>query len=526
MGFALKKPQDEPGAAWPAIMVGLFAAFAGILYGYDTGTISGIQTMPYWVEQFDHPSESKISLIVSILSVGTFFGALAAGQLADITGRKWGIILSAMIPFNLGVALQVAATEQNLFIAGRAFAGFGVGLVSVQIPMYQAETLPAWIRGFVIGSYQLCITIGLLLASLINYGTKDRDDSGAYRIPLGIQFAWSLILCGGLFFLPETPRFLIKKGKDQQAIKSLTFLRRLPADHPALVGEYDEIKGNWDHERSLGNASYLECFQGNIGKRTITGITLQSLQQLVGVNFIFYYGTSYFASNPTSGLPSAFILSVITNVINVISTFPGLYAVDKFGRRFVLLTGALGMGISQYIVAACGAGTSSSNSASQTAQFAFVCIYIFFFASTFGPCAWVVTGEIFPLKYRAKCISLTTAANWFFNWLLAFITPYLEGTTYANLSSNVFWIWGGFCWIAAVFVYFMIYETKDMSLEQVDELYENCSSARKSPDYHAAARRFSSVAGGGVSSGYAMDAGKEKGGDVSPAEKSEVVRNA
>ncbi|KAI7082643.1 putative transporter [Hortaea werneckii] len=518
MGFGLQKPTDEPGAAWPAIMVGMFAAFAGILYGYDTGTISGIQTMDYWKKEFDNPSEDKISLIVSILSVGTFFGALAAGLLADWTGRRWGIILSAAIPFNLGVALQTAATEQKMFIAGRAFAGFGVGLVSVQIPMYQAESLPKWIRGFVIGSYQLAITIGLLLASLVNYGTENRDDSGSYRIPLAIQFAWSIILCVGMFILPETPRFLIKVGKEQQAIRSLQFLRRLPADHPGLVGEFEEIQGNWEYEKSLGNASYIECFQGNLGKRTITGIVLQSLQQLVGVNFIFYYGTSYFSQNPNSGLPNAFILQVITNVVNVVTTFPGLYAIDKFGRRFVLLAGALGMGICQYIVAACGVATTQDNSASQGAQFAFVCIYIFFFASTFGPGAWVVTGEIFPLKARAKCLSMTTAANWFFNWLLAFITPYLEGEQYANLGSNVFWIWGGFCWIAVFFVYFMIYETKDMTLEQVNELYETVRFAPKSVGYHAATRRFSSVAADGS---QLPPPGKDSQED---SEKSEIVK--
>lgn len=126
------RPSNEKGAAWPAILVGLFAAFGGILYGYDTGTISGIQTMPYWIEEFDNPNAGRIALIVSILSVGTFVGALAAGIMADITGRRWGIILSAMLPFNLGVALQTAATSQPLFIAGRFFAGLGVGLISAQ----------------------------------------------------------------------------------------------------------------------------------------------------------------------------------------------------------------------------------------------------------------------------------------------------------------------------------------------------------------------------------------------------------
>lgn len=154
--------------------------------------------------------------------------------------------------------------------------------------MYQAETLPSWIRGFVIGSYQLCITIGLLLAALVNYATKNRDDTGSYRIPLAIQFAWSIILCFGFLFLPETPRWLVKKNRPEQAAKSLQFLRRLEADHPALQRELSEIEASYEYELSLGTASYLECFKGTIGKRTWTGIGLQSLQQLVGVNFIFY----------------------------------------------------------------------------------------------------------------------------------------------------------------------------------------------------------------------------------------------
>ncbi|UDD56932.1 hypothetical protein AFCA_004452 [Aspergillus flavus] len=487
------RPSNEKGAAWPAILVGLFAAFGGILYGYDTGTISGIQTMPYWIEEFDNPNAGRIALIVSILSVGTFVGALAAGIMADITGRRWGIILSAMLPFNLGVALQTAATSQPLFIAGRFFAGLGVGLISAQIPMYQSETLPKWIRGAVVGSYQLCITIGLFLAAIVNWATQHRPDSGSYRIPLAIQFAWALILvgspydkAGGLFFLPETPRFLIKKGNDTQALRSLVFLRRLSADDPDLLAEMEELKNNWEYEKSIGSASYLECFKGTAGKRTITGIILQSLQQLVGINFIIYYGTSYFAEN-VQGLPDSFILQVIVNSINVVMTLPGLWAIDRFGRRPVLLTGALGMGVSQYIVAACGAATPTSNFTSQCAH---ELALTHAKASTFGPCAWVVTGEIFSLQTRAKGLSMTTAANWFFNWLLSYITPYLTGALNPT-QSNVFWIWGSFCWIAFVFTFTMIYETKGLSLEQVNELYESVSKAWRSANYRSELRRMS-----------------------------------
>jgi MFS family permease len=152
--------------------------------------------------------------------------------------------------------------------------------------MYQSETLPKWIRGIVVGCYQLCITIGLFLAAIVSYATRNRTDSGSYRIPLAIQFAWALILSIGLAFLPETPRYLVKVGKDTKALKSLVFLRRLPADSPHILSELEEIKANYEYEKSLGTASYVECFRGNMGKRTLTGITLQSLQQLVGINFI------------------------------------------------------------------------------------------------------------------------------------------------------------------------------------------------------------------------------------------------
>ena len=158
MGIALKKPDDIPGKSWPAICIGLFVAFGGVLFGYDTGTIGGILAMPFWVQGFSTGyidpdtgraaiSPSEDSLIVSILSAGTFFGALMAAPTADILGRRYGLMASCAIVFNLGVILQTAATEQPMFIAGRFFAGLGVGLISAMIPLYQSETSPKWIRG-------------------------------------------------------------------------------------------------------------------------------------------------------------------------------------------------------------------------------------------------------------------------------------------------------------------------------------------------------------------------------------------
>ncbi|KAI1404212.1 hexose transporter [Hypoxylon fuscum] len=495
--FAIRKPEEEAGKAWPAILIGLFVAFGGVLFGYDTGTISGILAMDYWMNLFStgyrntqghlDVSPSQSSAIVSILSAGTFFGSLGSPFLADNIGRRLSLIVSTVV-FIVGVIFQTAATALPLFLAGRFFAGFGVGLVSALIPLYQSETAPRWIRGAIVGAYQFAITIGLLLAAVVDYATKDRQDTGSYRIPIAVQFAWAIILIGGMLILPETPRYLIKKGQHDRAAQALSQLRRIPATHPAIEAELREIQANHDYEMSIGSAGYLDCFRGPMLKRQLTGMALQGLQQLTGINFIFYYGTQYFKN---SGIQDSFTIQVITSCINVVSTLPGLYAVDKLGRRPLLLWGAVGMAVSQFLVAMLGTLTTGQdvagniivyNVAAQKAGIAFICLYIFFFASTWGPLAWVVTGEIFPLKHRAKGLSMTTATNWLLNWAIAYATPYLVnyGEGYANLQSKIFFIWFACCFLCISFVYFFIYETKGWSLEEVDELYSEVSSARKS----------------------------------------------
>jgi len=490
MGIALKKPDDVAGSAWPAIIIGLFVAFGGVLFGYDTGTISGILAMDYWQRQFstapDHQTTAgQESLIVSILSAGTFFGALSAAPVGDYLGRRLGLMVSAGIVFNLGVILQTAATAIPMFVAGRFFAGLGVGLVSALVPMYQSETSPKWIRGTIVGAYQLAITIGLFLAAIVNNATGTRNDTGSYRIPIAVQFLWAIIICVGLLFLPETPRYLVKRDKHEKAAKALGRLRRLDTSHPQLVEELGEVEANHRYEMSISKASYIDCFKGTIGKRLLTGCGLQALQQLTGVNFIFYYGTQYFKN---AGFQDPFVIQVITNCVNVASTFPGLYMVEKLGRRNLLLIGAIGMCVCQFIVAITGTVAGTSDLPAQQAAIAFVCIYIFFFASSWGPVAWVVTGELFPLKVRAKCLSMTTATNWLLNWAIAYSTPYMVDPEFANLQSKVFFVWGSFCFVCIAFVWFMIYETKGLALEEVDELYGIVTKAWKSRAYRPQVR--------------------------------------
>ena len=288
-----------------------------------------------------------------------------------------------------------------------------------------------------VAGYQFCITIGILLASCVIYATEKREDSGSYRIPIGIQFLWAIILAGGLFFLPDSPRYFVKRGNIEAARRALQVLRGQPAESEYIQAEVAEIVANEEYERQLIPAtswfgSWANCFSGGLGhqksnlRRTILGTSLQMMQQWTGVNFIFYYSTPFLQS--TGAIDNPFLISLIFTLVNVCSTPISFYTVEKFGRRTILLFGALGMLICQFLVAIIGvtvgfnktttnaAGVSVANNISAVnAQIAFIAIFIFFFASTWGPGAWIVIGEIFPLPVRARGVALSTASNWLWN---------------------------------------------------------------------------------------------------------------
>ena len=434
-----------------AYLMCAFAAFGGIFFGYDTGWMGGVLAMPYFIRQHTgleypvdkfgtdttspaykaynsafHISARDQSLMTSILSCGTFFGAIAAGDIADFIGRRPTIILGSGI-FSVGCILQTASTTLPVMVVGRLIAGLGVGFISAIIILYMSEIAPKKVRGALVSGYQFCITIGILLANCVVYATQKRDDTGSYRIPIGVQFLWAIILATGLFLLPESPRFFVKKGKLEAAAKALATVRGQPIDSDYIQDELAEIIANHEYEMQvIPQTTYLQgwanCFHGSILqgssniRRTILGIVLQMMQQLTGINFIFYFGTVFFTSLGTISNP--FLISLVTTLVNVLSTPLSFYIVERFGRRRILIIGAAGMVIAQFIVGIIGvtAGAPEKNNQSAVkAMIAFICINISFFATTWGPSAWVVIGEIFPLPIRSRGVGLSTASNWFWN---------------------------------------------------------------------------------------------------------------
>jgi sugar porter (SP) family MFS transporter len=290
-----------------------------------------------------------------------------------------------------------------------------------------SEIAPRKVRGALVSGYQFCITIGILIANGVVYATKYREDSASYRIPIGIQFLWALILAIGLFFLPESPRYFVKKGRLDDAAKALASVRGQPTDSEYIQAELAEIIANHEYELSVIPSttwlgSWAACFKGSIFKgssnlrRSILGILMQMMQQLTGINFIFYFGNVFLTSLGTIHNP--FLISILSALINTLCTPLAFYAVDKWGRRTLLIWGSIGMITAQFIIGIVGVTAGkleAHNNAAVSSMIAFIMINVAIFSFTWGPVAWVVIGEIFPLPMRSRGVGLATASNWMWN---------------------------------------------------------------------------------------------------------------
>lgn len=477
-------PGAQKQSTLMSIAVGVFAAVGGFIYGYDTGLINSLSEMEYVRHNFasNHVSftAKETSLITAILSLGTFFGALSAPLLSDTIGRRYTIIIATFIVFIVGNICQVASAGIPLLCVGRFITGLSVGMISAVVPLYQAEASPKFVRGAIISTYQWAITWGLLVSSAVSQGTQSKKSSASYRVPIGLQFAWSLVLGAGMIFLPESPRFYIRKDDLNSAAKSLSTLRRVPQDDPALIEELVEIKASHDYELSFGSYSFMDCFRDGEGrphqlKRLATGVILQALQQCSGINFIFYYGVNFLSR---TGVSKSYLISFVTYAVNVCATIPGIMLVEIIGRRKLLIGGGSIMVLSNLIIAIVGVTTNSV--IANKIMIAFVCLFIASFAASWGPVVWVYSGELFSLGVRGKSVAITAATNWLVNFVFAYITPYLvdTGNHTAALGTKIFFIWGGFNLIGVIFVYFAVFETKGLSLEEINELYRECPNAR------------------------------------------------
>ncbi|TFK42071.1 general substrate transporter [Crucibulum laeve] len=475
-----------------AIQLAIFIAFElflihqGFLFGYDIGVISGCLIMPDFIRRFGEIdgngqpflSSSRQSIITSLLSAGTFVGALAQAFTSDRFGRRGSILIWSGI-FTVGVVIQTATEFSIVQITiGRFIAGLGVGALSAIVPLYNGETAPKALRGTLLVLYQLQIIIGLFLSYVFDLATHHLNNSASWRIPVGLQLLWGLIMLSGIFFLPESPRHLLGTGRREEARKVIAQLNGVPEDDGLVQESMEELEYGIRAENEGGKATWAECFstRNNLWKRTGNGMMLQFIQQLNGQNFYYYYGDTFFQSAGTELNP--YVIQVILGAVSVVGTIPALYLIETWGRRRSLLTGALLEAACSIIAGLVGhftlapVGTPKSqltprNRAGGDTLIAFAVLHVFSFSIFWGPTPWVYLGESFPLRVRPKSIALGSATNWLWNFLLSFFAPRIA----ADIGPLILLIFFGMLLFGYGYVYLFIPETKGLSLEEVDEMY-------------------------------------------------------
>ncbi|KIJ66482.1 hypothetical protein HYDPIDRAFT_86208 [Hydnomerulius pinastri MD-312] len=467
-----------------AVLLAIFIAF-GFLFGYDMGVISGCLIMPDFISRFGqmgpdgqaYLSSSRQSIIVSLLSAG---GAIAQAFTADRFGRRGSILFWSAI-FTCGVAIQTGTTYSLVqLVIGRFIAGLGVGSLSAIVPLYNGETAPKAIRGTILVIYQVQIITGIFLSYLFELGSHTLNNSASWRIPVGLQMVWGLILLSGMFFLPESPRHLLGNGRRDEARSVIAELNGVSEDNDLVVSIVEELDFAIRAENEGGKATWLECFspRNAMWRRTINGMMLQFIQQLNGQNFYYYYGDTFFES-AGAGL-SPYVIQTILGAVSVAGTLPALYFIEAWGRRKSLLLGAFTQSFCALIVALVGhyclaptgtaiADLNTVNKAGGGVVIAFAVLQVFLYGTTWGPTPWVYLGESFPLRVRPKSIALGSATNWFWNFMLSFFSPRIV----AKIGPLIMLVFFCMLVVGFVYVYFAIPETKGLTLEEVDEMYRS-----------------------------------------------------
>ncbi|CCH57923.1 hypothetical protein TBLA_0A01240 [Henningerozyma blattae CBS 6284] len=480
---AIDIPKKPASAYLSVCIMCVMVAFGGYISGWDSGTIGGFESHTDFLARFGSTSGSgkrylskvRTGLLTSMFNIGQAIGCFFLGRLGDMYGRRIAIIVASII-FIVGTVIQIASVKAwYQYMIGRIVAGLGCGIIAISSPMLISEVSPKHLRGAMVSCYQLMITMGIFLGYCANYGTKRYDDSTQWRVPLGLQFAWCLFLVGAMLFVPESPRFLIEKGRYEDAKRSIAKSNKVSPDDPAVIMEADEIQAAIDKERAEGEATWGDLLdtQHKILPRVINGIMLLALQQLTGANYFFYYGTLIFKA---VGLEDGYETAIVFGVVNFFSTFVALYLVDRFGRRTCLLWGAAGMTCCMVVFASVGVARlwPKGKNGGVTSQGAgncmicFSCFFIFCFAVSWAPVPFVIISESFPLKVKAKGMALATVSNQMWNFCIGFFTPFITGA----INFYYGYVFLGCLVFAWFYVFFFVPETKGLVLEDVNVMWE------------------------------------------------------
>ncbi|KAI1756119.1 general substrate transporter [Xylaria castorea] len=466
-----------------AVYVVALCCFGSFCFAYDTGVVGGILTFESFEKDFRYTSKQKASVAsnsTSVLQAGAFFSCFFIWPFTARYGRRLAIQLASTL-FIVGTIVQTINTHSlTAFYVARVVSGIGVGMATVVIPMYSAEMAPKEIRGMLGSMFQFFFTLGVMTSYWVDYGvTKNLKSSTAqWQIPVGLQLAPGAILGLGMLLCKESPRWLAKVGRNEQALKSLVWVRG--GESAEVQQEFSEILQSIEDEKRLSEGStWKELILPSNRYRLFLIIVIQIGVQLTGNTSIAYYAPQTFAL-VGAGQNSLLITGFFGLVKTVACLFFLLFLVERIGRRGSLLYGALLMGIYMAIIAALtavyppipGAGLTSSSIASLTLIYLEAMTYNI----SWGPVPWVYTGEIFPTRIREAGIAISTATQWLFNFVFSQVTPHAV----QNLGWKTFLMFAIFNFSLVIFVWFFVKETKGKSLEEMETVFNRNAYEKRS----------------------------------------------
>lgn len=438
--------------------ISLVAALGGLLFGYDTGVISGTIGL---LETRFLLNPSMVGWVASCALIGCIFGAAIAGTLNDYLGRRKVLLISAVLFLTsaLGTALPKDLTQ---FILFRFLGGIGVGAASMTSPLYIAEVTPTPIRGRMISINQFAIVLGFIVVYFVNYMIAiGRNETWliltGWRWMFGSEALPAILLLILLFFVPESPRWLFKQGREEQSFNILSRINRTDIARREL----QEIKEIVRQE----TGSILQLFQPGLRVALMLGIVLAILQQITGINVVLYYAPEIF-KNLGYGIETALLQTVLVGAVNVSFTIIAIWTVDLLGRKPLMIIGASGMG-----VALCVIGLLFFLNQSSLIVVIFVLIFIASFAVSLGPVVWIILAEIFPTSIRGRAMSIATVILWISCYIISQTFPMMDKNPWLVQNFNhgfSFWVYSFFCLVTVLFVIKFLPETKGKSLEEIE----------------------------------------------------------
>jgi MFS transporter, SP family, galactose:H+ symporter len=432
------------------LLVAAIAALGGLLFGYDTGVISGAIL---FIKHDYGLSTGQQEIVVSVVLIGAMLGALIAGGLADRAGRRPTLIVAGIV-FALGALGSAAATSIPFLIGARFVVGLAIGLSSVTAPLYLSEVAPRDSRGALVSLYQFAVTIGILGAYLVDLALAP---GGAWRPMLGLALIPAALLFFGMLLMPETPRWLFANERDDDGRRVLAHSRA--ADE--VVEAEHEIRESL--AQTQGGGKIRALLSPALRRPLLIGIGLAVLQQVTGINTVIYYGPQIFQLAGAGGNEAALLATTIVGIVNVVLTVVAIVAIDRWGRKPLLYLGVAGMGIALTALAL-AFGLPALAGARAPIALGSLMLYVGCFAFSLGPITWLLISEVYPLRVRGRGMSVATLANWGANFAVSLV---FLSMLQALGTSATFLVYAALCAATIVFTALVVPETKRRELEAI-----------------------------------------------------------